>query len=346
MALELYYSLAWCLPLVMLAFSTDRTLFGFTLIITILARVSLYFDGVFIGDIKNSYINLTQDFSQFKLEPGYVFLIKLISFFTSSPSTIMYITQYCVITVILTVGIIFTNRANQISLTIAVIMASGFTFLATQNVLRQGFAAPLILLSHYLFATRKYTIGTLLIGVSQIFHFSSILFIILINANDKFLKYLSKKLNIMSNAFSILYIASIICCVAILSYFFFDYIYIAGRNNERFSGYLKPIMVFFYFAITTYLFKRLEKNETNMSGRYHLFHHRILFFSIFFGFSINPILVEVASRILLFCYSIDLYYLLTFKLLRNNGRQLKIWILMNLTWAFNPSIYGLLVQKA
>ena len=218
--------------------------------------------------------------------------------------------------------------------------------MATQNAIRQGIAAPLILLSYYLYATKKYTIGTLLIVMSQIIHFSSILFILLINANAIILKYLRKKVNIMSNTFSILYLACLVTFVAILSHLFFDYIYIAGRNNERFSGYLKLITVFFYFAITTYLFIRLEKNEINLSERFYLFHHRILFYSIFFGFSINPILVEVASRILFFCYSIDLYYLLTFKLFRNGSRHLKIWVVMNLVWVVNPSIYGLLLQKA
>ena len=330
----------------MVSLLSEKKLFYFSIIVMILTRYIIYFDANFIGDISNSYVKSTTDFTQFLLEPGYIYLIKLISVYTSTPSVIMYIVQHVVMITILITGLIISNQRNHRLIIVAIVMASGFTFLATQNALRQGIAAPLIILSYYYIINKKPLIATSLFVTAQAFHFSSFIFVAVLIFNKASLRIFRSKFDINSLGFGIFLFVGITSTVGLISYILFDYLYIAGRNNERFSGYAKPIIIFLYFIVTTFLFFKLEKNNRYENDNLSLLNQRLIFYSIFFGLSANTLLVEVASRVLFFCYAIDLFYLLRFEIKRKYTTQLKIWIFINIVWALNPSIYGLLIQKA
>ena len=84
----------------------------------------------------------------------------------------------------------------------------------------------------------------------------------------------------------------------LMSTLFFEYVYIAGRNNDRFVGYLKPLMILLYFMVTTLLFNRLERTEHGLTFDPSNYYYRLIFYGLFFGLSVNIVLVEVASRIL------------------------------------------------
>lgn len=338
--------IAWCAPLLLLSFSGGGKFFSLALLTTILARISIYFDGRLIGDIRNSYITTTENFSQFLYEPGYIYLIKAIKLFAINPNRIMYVTQVCVFLTILLIGLRLARKDNHTIIIIACILASGFTFLATQSTIRQGIAAPLILFFSYQFLNKRYVSAIILASLAQSFHFSSIVFIMVIISNMILKQFLWKRVSALNGKVIICVVIIMASIAAILSILFFDYIYIAGRNNDRFTDYTKPALVLIYFTITTILFMRLESNEIGSHDRIHFFQLRLIFYSIFLGLSVDTILVEVASRVLFFCYGLELYYLLMFKINRSSGKHLKVWVLINLIWTVNPSIYGLLLQKA
>ena len=339
------YLVLWCLPLLLLAITPPGRFFYFFVLLAIITRLSILLDANFIGDVRNSYIHSTENFDQFLFEPGYVYLLKLIGTITITPSQTIYFVQIIILAFLISVAVFLRSRKNEALLVICIALTSGFVFLATQNALRQGVAAGALVLSFYFINNKKKVPGLIALLIAQSFHFSSIAFFMVFLISNVSLIALNRIINIRK-----LYITCVVALfVSVVTYLmstlFFEYVYIAGRNNDRFVGYLKPLMVLLYFMVTTLLFNRLERTEHGLTFDPSNYYYRLIFYGLFFGLSVNIVLVEVASRILFFCYALDLFYLLSFRIVRGYGRHLKIWIVINLVWMANPSALGLLIQK-
>jgi hypothetical protein len=299
--------------------------------IFLLFLLPLYLNFIFIGDIKRNYINnLTSENFEF----GFVFVNNLLICLGLKNSVIIKIYQVFFIIANIYVFRKFYKIRNY-TMILAITFASPYFFLGYHNVLRQGLSSSIILASILFLMNKKYIHSILLFFLAQSLHFSSFIFffisliVLLFSKYHKFIKY-----NFFSYIFlTILLISSF--------YFIFDhYSYLlkyAQRNNDRFVGYIKPIVILITYLIVSLFYLKCNSNFVLN----YIFNLRFAFYTMFFAFSFNLLLVEVASRILFFCFLLDLHLIIfTFK----NGSLFNRYgsILSLLLYGFASNILTLL----
>lgn len=276
-------------------------------VLVLLLLTPVYFSGNFIGDVANSYIYSINAPSEAGFEIGFVWLIEWLKQLGLHDESLMYFIQFLCGFLHVCVFILWRREKTPLLFAATFAMLTVSFFLATQNVIRQGISSAMIAIAiHFWWYGAPIIISILFAIIAQVIHSSSVAFIATITfccfifeyAEKRYLRNLKKsKLFFLV----ILYIALTILICLLIQKLWGEYLLTASRNNERFLGIEKVLIIGFVFFVTQILWSR--RNADLMTQR--LFFLRATFLAVFISLSMDLLFIEVASRILFFYFVIE-----------------------------------------
>ncbi|MDA9213982.1 EpsG family protein [Bacteroidia bacterium] len=234
-----------------------------------------------LGDVRNSYqfqYIVSQGIRNF--EPLYLLLL-----FIANSLGIEAAVFFAAIRVLM---IVWIWRIEKDIAVVLFWLYSSFFFLSVNNVIRQGIGMIFLYQAYTYVKGRRWLMALVLVALAQGFHSSSLYFAGIILGFEVCNNLYQKN----GRFYRTIYIAGI--CLVFIFLDIYEIYSLPIRNNERFSGVLKPILVSGYFFITT---KHSRSSDFNLI--------RQLFYYLFMFFSLYPSGVEMASRVLLYFYMLD-----------------------------------------
>ena len=258
-----------------------RKLPKFFLWVFFIALVIYYVQLPLLGDVRNSYqyqYVISQGIRNF--EPLYLLLL-----FIANSLGIEASVFFAVIRLLM---IVWIWRIEKDIAVVLFWLYSSFFFLSVNNVIRQGIGMIFLYQAYAYVKDKRWLMALVLVGVAQGFHSSSVYFMGIILGFEVCNHMCQKN----GRFYKTLYFAGI--CLVFIFLDLYDIYSLPVRNNQRFSGVLKPILISVYFFMTVRHSMSIDFGSM-----------RQLFYYLFMFFSLYPGGVEMASRVLLYFYMLD-----------------------------------------
>ncbi len=271
---------------------------------------AIYLHGKFSGDIYNSYFHATFNPDNYHFEYLFKIIIKTLNYFDIYGKYAVYIIQLLV-AIVITYGFISISSIKLKKIHAVIILyMSVFFFLATQNVLRQGLALGLSFIGISLwFRGVKYR-SLIFFVLAQFIHFSTIYFVVVVLFSKLISKYLVYKKRLWffldSKVHAKLFLialasAGVIGVTYAIGQWDEGLIHMASREHDRIAGLAKVAPLMIVLMYSSFFISRSPLDELSLL----LFVSRIIFFSIFVGFSLHKDMQEVAARVLFIMFSVE-----------------------------------------
>jgi len=270
-----------------------------------------------------------------EFEYGFYILAFLLKLVTNDEIYSILVVKFLILTFVLLSVKIF-NRVNFSFYMMTIVLLSMYTFLATQNILRQGLMLPFVIISTHNFFHRNQIFGliTSLIGIS--IHKSFLLFIFMFSLpiyitkkfHNKIAKYLCFIVPcLIGLIFSIVFTIDNYSLIGDL--YLTDEDYSEGRTSFT----LKYILTFIFFMITHMLFSNSKKNDSiKLLLNIRAFNYIFLFSLVFFP--------EFFSRYMIFCYLIDILIIVQNRIQDKYYRTACALIII--AYSFSPQIFNII----
>jgi len=257
-------------------------------------------------------------------------LIVVLKNFTISTDNILNLIQIILFVLIMFVAVFFRQKIIICAL-LAVL--SVFLFMATNNVLRQGFSVVLLLYSMIFLLKKHYIISLAFVMMALLFHKSAIFFIIITYfiyvAHRLFgvlrLNYISHVIVIFLGILLSFGLSLLLVYTSYSNYYditFFD-------GSYRVDLHLKIIPIAVLMMLIDYIMLR-RAGEQEIC---YLKALRLLIVSLLVGLSVIGNFDEIGSRILFFYFGVELLYMMY--LINFNRYRPVVAILFSYTFAFN-----------
>lgn len=275
-------------------------------VLVLLLLIPVYFSGNFIGDVANNYIYSINAPSEAGFEIGFVWLVDGLKQLGLHNESLIYFIQFLCGLLHICVFILWRREKTPLLFAATFAMLAVSFFLATQNVIRQGISSAMIAIAIYLWWYGAPIISIFFAIIAQAIHSSSMTFIATITFSCFIFEYAEKKYlrNLEKSKLFflvILYITLTILICLLIQKLWGEYLLTASRNNERFLGIEKVLIIGFVFFVTQILWSgRIADLMTQ-----RLFFLRATFLAVFISLSMDLLFIEVASRVLFFYFMIE-----------------------------------------
>lgn len=286
--------------------------------------VAFYFSLPLLGDVKNAYVLTLEGRSYDHMEVGFALLLDiLISQLNVSLGLIFnIISAFTFIFIALAAQKICSRGQKQdIFFVLPCIAFSQVFFLFSENIVRQGLSISVFLVMYTL--ARYKTLTT----ASLVFHKSAIILL---------LSFLYGKITKLFKRDWFFYIATflVLAVSALLADNVYSFDNFAMRNNDRFTGLMKPLAQSAYILYLSRSFRKLQNFKDIIYAREIIV---MLWFSIVFLGN-----TELASRIFVFIAMLDLLLAIAAQLRTKRNRLNKAFFVVTAYNLASPSVYVML----
>ncbi len=255
----------------------------------------------------------------------------------------MYILQIIMFFSIVFLVILGFSRNKKIFI-LSFFLLSVYFFLGIENAFRQGFAIVFLLFFIIYLLKGKYFFALLYLLIAESLHLSSFVFAVIIFFCWYIFKYLyhtNQPYYNLSKYKFFLFTFVILLVLYIFVLILEPYVIVfATRNNDRLSGILKPLLILLTFIISSYFW--IGKSFMHRSDLFFLY-LRSVFFGLFFAFSLINGGIEIASRILLFYFALEIF--LSAQMFQYRTRQKVGSVFILLSYSFAINVFELLAQS-
>jgi len=212
------------------------------------------------------YYNIKHSIDVGRLEKGFVFLLKMLSFIELTNRQLLYALA-SLQAFIWYFFIVYFFKDNRKKILFVMLLASSFFIYNTgTNVLRQGFAIPLALLSMAFYINKKWFLSLLFLGIATSFHMTA--------AIIPLTYLLSQKLKFNLTFYFVILIVFTISSAAGLFEFFndifystfgdYDYLFSESAFEAYRVGFRPDFWLFSLFPLVLYFFLSDDAKENNL----------------------------------------------------------------------------------
>lgn len=271
-----------------------KILFAILIILSALRSINIGNDTVtyhqlFIN-VSNTPFESLSDIYSLRWEMGFIYLIKILSYISSSPQIIIVVSS---IFIYITLYKFVYSYSNNIVLSIFLFMTMRYYFFFLSNI-RQSIAICIILIAFDLLNKDKLVLSVFTVILAYLFHTTSIVFLVVIAF--KKIKYTNRKMGLIL-LFSIIIFAFFNQLYDFINLFFpikyQNYVNTSYfLESDNLANTLNCIIFFLIFLFCHFFYKRNNNTELVKSNNFNL-----LFPLLSFVFSLIAIKFGMATRI-------------------------------------------------